>query len=131
MSEEFMSMADARRVAEGRKKTIDDLKKKVALLESEIAGLRAVLKEHGIDPDIGDKPKSESSQPSNDEPYVLGLRVPTDEEVDSGQAQWCWTCGNAECRLSKQDILMMCLFFEERSKEDMESDPHFGGHVNE
>lgn len=128
MSETFMSMADARRVAEGRKKIIDDLKKRIETLESENKRLKSVFKEHGIDPGIEDnKYKAESFSPSKDKLFILGLRPPTSEEVDSGQAQWCWTCGNAECQLSKQDKLMICLFFSERSKEDIESDPRFGG----
>ncbi len=130
MSETFVSMADARRVAEGRKQIIDDLKQKISALESEIVRLKSILKKHGIDPDFENKPKNESFTPK-DKPCVLGLRAPTAEEVDSVKAQWCWTCGNEECQLSKQDTLMMCLFFEKRNEEDLESDPHFGGHVNE
>lgn len=130
MSETFVSMADARRVAEGRKQIIDDLKRKISALESEIARLKSILKEHGIDPDLEDKPKAESS-PRKDKLCVHGLRVPTAQEVEIGKAKWCLTCGNAECLLSKHDTLMMCLLFEERSKEDIESDPHFGGPRNE
>ena len=118
MAEQFMSMADARRVAEGRKKIIDELKKRIETLESENKRLKSILEEHGINSDTENK-------------LNLGLRVPTSEEVDSGQAQWCWTCGNTKCRLCKQDILMMCLFFDKRTKEDMEADPHFGGNENE
>lgn len=69
--------------------------------------------------------------PSDNSPDKVLGHPPTEEEVYSGKARWCWTCGNAECQLSKQDKLMMCLFFDERSREDMESDPHFGGHGNE
>lgn len=130
MSETFMSMADARRVAEGRKKIIDDLKKRIEILESENKRLKSILKEYGINTDLEDKPKAESS-PLKDKLRVHGLRAPTAQEVEIGKAQWCWTCGNAECLLSKHDILMMCLLFEQRSEEDMQSDPHFGGHGNE
>ena len=59
---------------------------------------------------------------------VLG-RVPTEEEVDNGEAEWCWTCSNAKCKLNREDKLTMCKHFIKRSREDMEKDPHFGGHA--
>lgn len=111
MSETFVFMADARRVAEGRKKIINDLKKRIETLESENKRLKSILKEHGINSDTENK-------------LSLGLRAPTNEEVDSGQAQWGWTCGNAKCRFSKQNILALIsetkrMWYNIRIVEDM------------
>jgi len=58
---------------------------------------------------------------------ILG-REATQDEVHAGKAEWCWECGNPSCLLSKRDNLAMCQHFQKRSAEDMESDPHFGGH---
>ena len=49
----------------------------------------------------------------------------TEEQIDRGVAEWCWECGNTKCPSSKQDILVMCDHFVQRSQEDLESDPHF------
>ena len=61
---------------------------------------------------------------------TLGL-IPTTEEVQNGKPQWCWECENPFCKLHKSDVLMMCSYFVKRSKENMEADPHFGGHGND
>ena len=58
-------------------------------------------------------------------------RPPTEAEAECGEGQWwCWTCGNENCELARLDTIMVCDHFVRRSKEDMESDPHFGGHGN-
>lgn len=55
--------------------------------------------------------------------HIFG-KPATMEEVWRGMARPCWACGNSECSLSKQDVLMKCTCYIKHSGEDMELNTH-------
>lgn len=42
----------------------------------------------------------------------------TEEQVNSGQAKWCWACGIEKCRCKGADILVMCDKFKMGSGDE-------------